>query len=205
MSLVNHARCLRSNEYKPRRLWPSLPVARTIFLERWQNRYSSFAWGNEQGFSEYLQSLSILAGQGQAELSIGLLDGQPVTYALGLIHQDTFYFFHHATIIDARTHRYSIGRHSYYHTLCWAVELKLKYFDFMTGEGKHKAFWTTSSRMTCRRVCSPRTLYGRLTHPFRVMFQRGKIRIQNNQALKKKLQSLIALFYKQQGQLHTTI
>ncbi|HPE60382.1 MAG: GNAT family N-acetyltransferase [Thiothrix sp.] len=182
-----------------------LPVARTIFLERWQNRYSSFAWGNEQGFSEYLQSLTELAGRGMAELSIGLLDRRPVTYALGLIDQDTFYFFHHATIIDPQTRKYSIGRQSYYHTLCRAVELKLKHFDFMVGEDQHKAFWTTNSRMTCRRICSSPTFYGRLTHPLKVLFQREKIRIQNNKALKKRLQSLLGLLYNRQRQMHMTI
>lgn len=172
------------------RVW--LPRARQVFLKRWEKHYTSCMWADEAGFAVHLDSAATLADQGAAELVVVLVDGVLVTYALNLLHEGTYYIFHHAMLMNESYKPYGLGRLLFEHIIRRALAQGRQRVDFMQGEGGHKSLWARQERQVLWRVTSPRTVSGYLMHGPWVVYYWLRTRLQNQLALKLKLQHSIA-------------
>lgn len=169
-----------------------LPRARRLFLQRWEKRYTSCRWVDDNGFAEHLRSAANLADVDKAQLTLLLVDGVVTAYALSLLDGRCCYIYHHAILMDERYKPYALGRLLFDHIIRQCIAQHLQRVDFMQGEGAHKSLWTSQQRVVRWRVTSPQTLGGYLLHGPKVICYWFRIRLQNRLALKRKLQRPVA-------------
>lgn len=169
-----------------------LPKARQVFLKRWEKHYTSCMWADDTGFALHLKSAAALADNGKAQLVLLLLDGVVAAYALNLLHGVCCYIYHHAVLMGDEYKPFALGRLLFDYILRQSIAQQIRRVDFMQGEGAHKSLWTAQERVVNWRITSPQTVSGYLWHGPRVMYYWLRIRLQNQIALKLKVQYSIA-------------
>jgi CelD/BcsL family acetyltransferase involved in cellulose biosynthesis len=156
-----------------------LPQVQRLFVERWTEEYTSFAWKTPDGFAPYADAMLDLAAQGRAELAVLEGDGRLLSFAYCLVDGDVYRFYQHATIPDARYRPFSVGKILVTRLVEDLVRRpRVAEFDFMTGESEYKREWGTVSRPIVHRIDEPRTARGALRFAVRLSLVTAKHRVQ---------------------------
>ncbi|HPE60381.1 MAG: GNAT family N-acetyltransferase [Thiothrix sp.] len=176
---------------RPADLGHWLPQVRQIFLKRWDRNHSSCLWRRDSTFRHFTRAALVLAEQGKVELIVLFIDEVPCTYSFNFLNDnDREYFLYHHSI-DPGYSQFSPGRLLDEYIIDSLVQRGFHILDFMQGEGRHKSFWTRTSRMTCRRITSPRTPGGHLIHPFKVRLIQLRILVQRSHRLRPLAKQLL--------------
>ncbi|QLQ30877.1 MAG: GNAT family N-acetyltransferase [Candidatus Thiothrix singaporensis] len=140
-----------------------LPRARRLFLQRWEKRYTSCRWVDDNGFAEHLRSAANLADVDKAQLTLLLVDGVVTAYALSLLDGRCCYIYHHAILMDERYKPYALAACCLTTSFASALRSTCNGLTLCRG-GAHKSLWTSQQRVVRWRVTSPQTLGGYLLH-----------------------------------------
>ena len=100
-----------------------------------------------------------MAGRGWLDLSTLELDGRPVAFCLGFVHDRAYYYYLPA--FDPDFARYGPSAALLAHLIERAYELDLRELDLMLGDEPYKAQWATGRRTTCRLVLAAPGARGR--------------------------------------------
>ena len=76
-------------------------------------------------------------------LSVLEIDKEIIAANLGLVHQNTFYYYM-PTIFSEKYKKYSPGKILIYNLIQWCIKNKIKIFDFGLGDEDYKKYWSNN-------------------------------------------------------------
>ena len=144
----------------PAEVGERLRSAVQIHARRWRGQRTSTTFSSSRSaFRFYAEAANRMAGRGWLDLSTLELDGRPVAFCLGFVHDRAYYYYLPA--FDPDFARYGPSAALLAHLIERAYELDLRELDLMLGDEPYKAQWATGHRTTCRLVLAAPGARGR--------------------------------------------